>query len=199
MLCLDSLARASGNHILNCSASPWKCRASSPAFSWGSSNSISLQEFPLTDLFLAMFLILPPPSMREVVGAGNHKTAAAMVNAADALWDAQGSHDPTVAAAMPQRRRSLAPNNGKRGDKRSSTPAPKVTPLPTLIFTHFKTLAMASVNSQLLCPQGSQVCFSLCLVGKLTRHRTPFSSAASLHTPLPRLYISPPMHDDFSY
>ncbi len=35
-----------------------------------------------TDLFLAMFLICLPPSMREVVGAGNHNTAA------DALWDA---------------------------------------------------------------------------------------------------------------
>jgi hypothetical protein len=36
--------------------------------------------------------------MRETVGAGNHETAAAMVKAADALWDARGSHDPTVAA-----------------------------------------------------------------------------------------------------
>jgi hypothetical protein len=40
---------------------------------------------PDTDLFLAMFLIRLPPSMREVVGAGNHKTAAAIVKAADAL------------------------------------------------------------------------------------------------------------------
>jgi hypothetical protein len=30
---------------------------------------------PDTDLFLAMFLIRLPPSMREAVGAGNHKTA----------------------------------------------------------------------------------------------------------------------------
>jgi hypothetical protein len=40
-----------------------------------------------TDLFLAMFLIRLPHSMREAVGAGNHKTAAAVVKAADALWD----------------------------------------------------------------------------------------------------------------
>jgi hypothetical protein len=40
---------------------------------------------PDTDLFLAMFLICLPPSMLEAVGAGNHKTAAAMVKAADAL------------------------------------------------------------------------------------------------------------------
>jgi hypothetical protein len=31
---------------------------------------------PDTDLFLAMFLIRLPPSLREAVGAGNHKTAA---------------------------------------------------------------------------------------------------------------------------
>ncbi len=41
-----------------------------------------------TDLFLAMFLICLPHSMREAVGAGNHKTATAVVKAADALWDA---------------------------------------------------------------------------------------------------------------
>jgi hypothetical protein len=31
---------------------------------------------PDTDLFMAMFLIRLPPSMREAVGTGNHKTAA---------------------------------------------------------------------------------------------------------------------------
>jgi hypothetical protein len=37
--------------------------------------------------------------MREAVGAGNHKTAAAMVKAVEALWDARGSHDHTVVVA----------------------------------------------------------------------------------------------------
>jgi hypothetical protein len=45
-----------------------------------------------------MFLVHLPLSMRESVEAGNHKTAAAMVKAADALWEAQGGHNPTVAA-----------------------------------------------------------------------------------------------------
>jgi hypothetical protein len=40
-----------------------------------------------------MFLVRLPPSMRETVGAGNHTTAAVMVKAADALWDARGRHD----------------------------------------------------------------------------------------------------------
>jgi hypothetical protein len=43
---------------------------------------------PDNDLFLSMFLICLPSSMREAVGAGTNKTAAAMVKAADALWDA---------------------------------------------------------------------------------------------------------------
>jgi hypothetical protein len=33
---LGSSERANGNPILSCYASPWKCRASSSAFSWGS-------------------------------------------------------------------------------------------------------------------------------------------------------------------
>ncbi len=57
---------------------------------------------PDTDLFLAMFLIRLPPSMREAVGAGNHKTAAALVKAADTLWNARGGHNPKVAATMTQ-------------------------------------------------------------------------------------------------
>ncbi len=54
---------------------------------------------PDNDLFLAMFLVRLPPPMRETVGAGNHTTATALLKAADALWDARGGHDPTVAAA----------------------------------------------------------------------------------------------------
>jgi hypothetical protein len=84
--------------------------------------------FPDNDLFLAMFLVRLPPSMRETVGAGNHMTAAAMVKAADALWDARGGHDPTVVAATTQRSRSPAPNSGSRGDKRGGNAAPKVAP-----------------------------------------------------------------------
>jgi hypothetical protein len=73
---------------------------------------------PDTDLFLAMLLVRLPPSIHETIGAGNHKMAAAMVKTADALWDAQGGYDPTVAAAMTQQSRSPAPNNGKRQTER---------------------------------------------------------------------------------
>jgi hypothetical protein len=80
------------------------------------------------DLFLAMFLIRLPPSMRETVGAGAHETAAAMVKAADALWDARGGQNPTVAAVSTQRSRSPAPSSGKKGDKRGSNAHPKSLP-----------------------------------------------------------------------
>ncbi len=66
---------------------------------------------PDNDLFLAMFLVRLPPSMHETVGVGNHMTAAAMVKATDALWDARGGHDPTVTAATTQRSSSPAPNS----------------------------------------------------------------------------------------
>ncbi len=42
---------------------------------------------PDNALFLTMFLIRLPPSMRETVVAGTHRTAAAMVRAVDGLWD----------------------------------------------------------------------------------------------------------------
>jgi hypothetical protein len=98
------------------------------------------------DLFLAMFLVRLPPSMRETVGAGNHETAAAMVNAADALWDAQGA--TTLQSRPPQLSEvgALLLTMGKDATNGAITPAPKVAPLPALISTPFKTLAMAYVN-----------------------------------------------------
>ncbi len=83
---------------------------------------------PDNDLFLSMFLIRLPPSMREAVGAGTHETAAAMVKAADALQDAWGGHNPTVAAASTQQIRSPAPSRAKRGDKMSCNAHSKSCP-----------------------------------------------------------------------
>jgi hypothetical protein len=80
---------------------------------------------PDNNLYLAMFLIRLPPSMRETIGVDTHKTVAAMVKAVDALWDARGSYDPTVTAASTQRSRSPAPSSGKRGDKRGCNARPK--------------------------------------------------------------------------
>jgi hypothetical protein len=83
---------------------------------------------PDSDLFLPMFLIRLPPSMRETVEAGSHGTAAAMVKAADSLWDARGGHDPPVAAASTQRSRSPAPSSRKRANKRGGNTRPKSRP-----------------------------------------------------------------------
>ncbi len=73
-------------------------------------------------LFLSMSLIRLPPSMREAVGAGTHEMAA------DALWDAWGGHDPTVAAASTECSRSPAPSSGKRGNKRNGNACSKSRP-----------------------------------------------------------------------
>ena len=88
---------------------------------------------PDNDLFLSMFLIRLPPSMREAVGAQHHMTAAAMAKAADALWDARGGHDPTVAAASIQRGRSPTPKTGKQSDKKGGNGRSKSRPP----FQHF--------------------------------------------------------------
>ncbi len=104
---------------------------------------------PYNGLLLSMFLICLPPSMRELVGAGAHGTAAAMVKAADALWDARGSHDSTVAAASTSE--AGAPLPGIEATNGVVTPAPKVAPPPPVqFFIHSKTLAMACANFKLL-------------------------------------------------
>jgi hypothetical protein len=108
---------------------------------------------PDSDLFLAMFLIPLPPSMRETVGAGAHGMAIAMVKAADALWDAQGGHNPTVAAVSIGAGAPL-PAVGREATNGAVTPAPKVAPLPTRIFIHSKTLAMACANFTIITPIG---------------------------------------------
>jgi hypothetical protein len=98
---------------------------------------------PDNDLFLAMFLIRLPPSMREAVSSGNHKTAAAMVRAADALW-ARGGHNlwPPQLTSIGVRL-LLGRSGATRGP---ALPVQKVTPLPTKIFSIFKTPAMACAS-----------------------------------------------------
>jgi hypothetical protein len=112
--------------------------------------------------------------MREVVGAGTHQTAAAMVKAADALWDAQIGRDPKVAAALTQRSSSPAPNSGKRGDKRTGNARSKSCLPFCPDFYSFQN-------------PGNGVCkfhnyyahkAHRCLVGKLTC-RTTFGSATN--------------------
>jgi hypothetical protein len=107
---------------------------------------------PDTDLFLAMFLIRLPPSMREAVGACNHKTAPAMAKAADAQWMLQAA---TALRSQPPRlseEGALLLTTGSEATNRAATPAPKVTPLPALTFTLFKSLAMAFVNFTIIMP-----------------------------------------------
>jgi hypothetical protein len=45
------------------------------------------------EMFLAMFLMRLPPSIREQVGAADHTTIAAMVRHADRVWSFTGGQD----------------------------------------------------------------------------------------------------------
>jgi hypothetical protein len=105
-----------------------------------------------------------------------------MVKAADALWDARGGHDPTVAAASTQRSRSPAPNSGKRGDKRGGNACPKVAPLPAQIFTPFRTLAMACANFTIITPIRLTGAFRPVLGWKTNSPPDPFRPGGFPHT-----------------
>jgi hypothetical protein len=62
--------------------------------------------------------------------------------------------------------------------KGAATPVPKVALLPTLTSIHFTTLAMACVSFTNTMPTGSQVYFTLYLVGRLKSSRTLTGSVA---------------------
>ena len=69
------------------------------------------------EIFMAMFLLRLPPSVREQVGAADHATVAAMVSHADRVWSFRGGSDPVVAAAAERRSRSPASSPGRRNKK----------------------------------------------------------------------------------
>ncbi len=137
---------------------------------------------PDNDLFLAMFLIRLPPSLRETVGAGAHGTAAAMVKAADAICNVRGGHDPTVADALTQRSRSPLPAAGREATKGAVTPVPKVAPIPAQISILFRTLAMACVNITTTTPIGLTGAFRPVLGPKTNLLPDPFRFGSFPHT-----------------
>jgi hypothetical protein len=125
---------------------------------------------PDTNLFMAIFLIRLQPSMREAVGAGNHKTAADTVRAAGALWDARDGHDPTVVAATTHRSRSPAPTSGKTTDKKNGNA--RSNSRPPSRFSRLPEPCQWRVQvSQLLLQQSTQVYCTLYFFGKLKCRR----------------------------
>jgi hypothetical protein len=85
---------------------------------------------PYTDLFLSMFLICLLPSMREAVGAVNHKTATSVVKAADALWDAREATTPRLWPPQHQEVRAQLQPTGRRVTKGAVTPVQKSPSFP---------------------------------------------------------------------
>ncbi len=146
---------------------------------------------PDNDLFLAMFLVHLPQSMSETVAAGNHMTAAAMVKAADALRDARGGHDHTVAAATTQRSRSPAPKSGKRSDKRGSNSCSKSPPPSHPDFYSFQNPGNGVCKFHNYYANRAHRCAPPCAFAP--NHFQPIQ-----HTPLPGRCISQPMQDSFS-
>jgi hypothetical protein len=148
LFCSGILEKASGQSYFELLRLPMDMQGLKPSILMGKlKQHLPPGVSPDTDLFMAMFLIRLPPSMREAVGAGNHKTAADTVRAADALWDAWGGHDPTVAAATTHRSRSPAPTSGKTTDKRNGNAR-----LPALLFTLSRTLPMACASFTTITP-----------------------------------------------
>jgi hypothetical protein len=108
---------------------PLEMQGLKPSILMGKLKQYLPQGFRLdNDLFLAMFLIRPPPFMREAVGAGNHKKVVAMVRATDALWDARGGQNPMVVTATTRHSRSPAPASRRKNDKRNGNARSKSRP-----------------------------------------------------------------------
>jgi hypothetical protein len=145
---------------------------------------------PDNDLFLAMFLIRLPPSMRETVGAGAHGMAAAMVKTANVLWDARGGHDPTVAAASTLQSRSPAPSSGKRGDKRGGNAHPKSQPPSRPDFHSFQKPGNGMCKFYNFYANRANRCIPPCSWSENLLAAVPLSVwRLFLHMPLPRLCI----------
>jgi hypothetical protein len=143
-----------------------------------------------------MFLVRLLPSMREAVGAGTHTTAAAMVKAADTLWDARGSHDPAEASASTQRSRSPAPHNGKRGDKRSGNARSKSCPPSRPDFYSFQNPGNGICEFHNYYAHKAHRCTLPCAWSENQLAAEPLPVRRSFpHMPLPRLCMFPPMPD----
>jgi hypothetical protein len=160
MLCTVSLGRASGSPISNL---PMEMQGLKPSVLMGKlKQHLTPGVSPDNDLFLAMFLIHLPPSMREAVGAGTHKTAASIAKAADAQWDARGSPDPTAAATSTQRSRSPAPQSGKRGDIKGGNARSKSHPPSRPNFYSLQNLGNGICNFHNYYAHKAHRCASLC-------------------------------------
>ena len=73
-----------------------------------------------SEMFMAMFLMRLPPSIREQVGTADRSTISAMVKHADRVWSFRGSPDPVVAAAAEQGSRSPAFSPNRRSDRKAN-------------------------------------------------------------------------------
>jgi hypothetical protein len=153
---------------------------------------------PDKDLLLSMFLIRLPPSMWEAVGARSHKTAVAMVRAADALWDARGGHNPMVTAAKTQHSRSPASTSGKKNDKRNGNTCTKSHPPSSSDFFSFQNPGNGMCKFHNFYGNKAHKCIFPCSWSKNLSAAKPLPVwQQTQHMPLPQPCISQQMQSPF--
>ncbi len=171
-----NLERVSGSLILTYFISPWKCKASGLALSWGNSNSISLHEsVRIQIIFWQRFRY----AYRLPWG---RRSAQETTRWPQLLWKQQMpcgtlKEAMTPRSRLPWHREVVAQlqQTGRRVTKGVATTVPKVallsvqTPIPGKAFVSFTTTT----------PTRPQVYFTLYLVRKLKSRQTPTGSAAT--------------------
>ncbi len=176
-LCLDNLERANGSPTLNYTSPPhgnagpqtqWcshgEAQPTSPFRSFSRQRSFPFHVFD------------PPAAFYARSGRSWHlQNGCSHGEGCRCPVGCSKGHDPTVAAASPQRSRSPALNSGKRGDKQSGNNRSKSCPpyRPDFFFP-FKTLAMACVNLTITTPIRLIGVLHLYLVGNLACRWTTF-------------------------
>jgi hypothetical protein len=96
---------------------PMEMQDLKPSVLIGSSNSISLQEFHLTQSFPCDVFYLPTAFHLRSSSSWQPQDGRGHCEGCGALWDVQGGHNPMVAAAMTQCSRRPAPKTGSEVTK----------------------------------------------------------------------------------
>jgi hypothetical protein len=155
---------------------------------------------PDNDLFLSMFLVRLPSSMRETVGAGNYMTATAMVKARMPcrmleMATTLQSRPPGLSEVG-----ALLPTAGGEATNGAVMPAPKVTPPPSHPDFHsFQNPGNGVCKFHNYYANRANRCAQPCARSENWFATEPFLVRQPIqHTPLPRRCISQPMQDSFS-
>jgi hypothetical protein len=114
------------------------------------------------EIFMAMFLMRLPESIRQAVGTANHATATAMCAHAENMYSFRGNYESTtVAAAEHQRTRSPAKTDKKKSEKQGK---PQTSRSTYVSFLHFKNPNNGSCKYHNYYGAKTEKCISPCSV-----------------------------------